>query len=822
MVQKHAASRLHFDFRLELDGVLKSWAVTRGPSLDPNDKRLAVRTEDHPLDYAGFEGSIPRSEYGGGTVMIWDKGIWHPVPGKTPDDLEKGHLHFVLEGKRMKGEWLLVRMKPRKGEKRENWLLRKVDDDFAGGADELVRRELTSVETGRTMQEIGSGAHDDAARQNRKTTSLERRMKAAKPAGATNGAARGPVPGRRSDQNARRSCQGLPAFRKPQLATLADHVPDGPDWLHEIKFDGYRLLVAADGNKVAMYTRSGQDWTAKFRPLGRAIAALDLPSCLIDGEVTAPDKGGNPSFSALQAALKRGNGAQTEADRLEFHAFDLLEAYGKDLASYGNLERKARLAELLAHATPPVRLTDHVIGAGERLFGAMCDAGQEGIISKRANGLYRGHRTRDWLKIKCTRRQEFVIVGWQPSKARGRPFASLLMAQHENGKPIYKGKVGTGFDYGTMAELAGMFEVRSRKTPPLDAPKAETCHARWIRADLVAEVAFSEFTSEGRLRHASFLGLRRDKAPWEVVPEAAVSLEDGGASEADGGLKQVGLTHGERVVFPDSGQTKRDLAQYYSTIASLILPQMARRPVSLVRCPQGRARKCFFQKHDNRGLGEHVHKLEIHEKSGKSQPYLYIDDAEGLLECIQMGTIEFHAWSCHCDFVDRPDRMIFDLDPDEDLEFKEVTRAANDIQEQLAHMGLISFAMLTGGKGIHVLVPLRRGHEWNVHTDFARRFAQALSGAEPQRFTATMAKAKREGKIFIDWYRNQRGATAVVPYFARARTGAPIAAPVTWSELRNMKSAAAFSIDDASTLLERSTGDELAGWGVADQGLPDL
>jgi bifunctional non-homologous end joining protein LigD len=805
VVQKHAARRLHFDFRLEIDGVLKSWAVTRGPSLDPSDKRLAVRTEDHPLAYGGFEGSIPQGEYGSGTVMLWDRGTWRPVPGKSAKDLEKGHLHFILEGERMKGEWLLVRMKPRSGEKRENWLLRKVDDEFAGDADELVRRRLTSVETGRTMQEIAQDKEATHSLKGRKGKRLDATLKEAAShsreiASRKTGRGRGGRP---------------PQFRKPQLATLVDHVPEGSEWFHEIKFDGYRCLVAAAGEDVVIYTRSGQDWTGKFAPLRDAIAELDLPPCLIDGEITAPGKDGNPSFSALQEMLARGHGDQG-GRYLDFHAFDLLELDGEDLAALGNLERKERLAGLLAHAKPPIRLADHVIGAGEKLLEAMCGAHQEGIISKRAGGPYRGRRSRNWLKVKCTRRQEFVIVGWQPSKSKGRPFASLLLAQNEGGALVYKGKVGTGFDSRTLGGLSGKLTARERKTPPLDAPRSETRGARWVKADLVAEVAFTEFTAEGRVRHGSFIALRQDKAAKDVKPERARKVGAGGDPP------DIRISHRERVIFPDAGLTKGDLADYYAAVAPIMLPHLARRPLSLVRCPQGRAKKCFFQKHDSGSFGEHVRHVGIREKSGKTEQYLHVDDAEGVIACVQMGTIEFHAWACHAGDVERPDRMIFDLDPDAGLDFADVKRAARDLQGHLADIGLVSFAMLSGGKGVHVIVPLRTGHEWEAHKDFARRFAEALSMAEPDRFVAAMSKARRKGRIFIDWLRNQRGATAVAPYSARARPGAPVAAPVTWSELADLDTSAAFSITDADKLLKRAASVGLQGWGFADQALPEL
>lgn len=788
IVQKHAATRLHWDFRLEVDGVLKSWAVTKGPSLDPSIKRLAVRTEDHPLSYATFEGTIPKGEYGGGTVMLWDRGTWAPIAGKSAKDLDEGHLHFTLEGERMKGEWMLIRLKPRPGEKRENWLLRKVTDAFAEEGDALVEQALTSVATGRAMAEIAAGKDAD------------------------------PLPSKSPKPKAKRarsrSKAKLPAFRKPQLATLVDAVPAGNGWMHEIKFDGYRALIAAKGEDVRVYTRTGQDWTDRFAPLAAAIAALDLPPSLIDGEIVANDADGNPDFSRLQAILKRGHGAQGAGDALAFHAFDLLEIDGEDLTQLPNVERKERLEALLSGAEPPIHVADHIIGAGEKLLDAMCGAGQEGIIAKAIDAPYAHRRSRNWVKVKCTRRQEFVIAGFKASSARGRPFASLLLAQNEGGDLIYKGNVGTGFDTDTMDDLAARMKPLARKTPPVEVDRSAARGVTWLTPKLLAEIAFAEFTAEGRVRHASFIGLRADKPAKAVRPERAKSPPPP--------APVVAISSRDRVIFPDSGETKGDLADYYAAIAPLMLPFLGNRPVSLVRCPQGRAKKCFFQKHDGGHLGDAVRQVPIREKDGGAEDYLFVADARGILQCVQMGTIEFHAWAARAEAVEAPDRMIFDLDPDEGLGFDDVRKAARDIRKHLADVGLASFAMLSGGKGVHVIAPLTPGHTWEEHKDFARRFAEALSQAEPDRFTATMSKAKRKGRIFIDWLRNQRGSTAVVPYSARAREGAPVAVPVTWDELADIASPAAFGIADAPTLNKRAASRALKGWGFASQALPDL
>ncbi|KQM62161.1 MULTISPECIES: DNA ligase D [unclassified Sphingomonas] len=764
VVQKHDATRLHYDFRLEVDGVLKSWAVTRGPSLDPDQKRLAVRTEDHPLDYAGFEGVIPAGEYGGGTVMLWDEGTWSPVAGKSAKDLDKGHLHFVLAGQRMRGEWLLVRLKPRAREKRENWLLRKVADAQAGGTDTLTATMLTSVTTGRTMEEIAAGKR----------------------------------PRRKPVTKAKR-----PAFVAPQLATLVDAVPTGSDWLHEVKYDGYRILIATGGGGPRLYTRTGLDWTGKFP--GIAEAAQNLPGgLLIDGEVVAL-KNGKPDFSTLQAAIKEGG-------EMRCFAFDLLHDADGDRREEPLVRRKDRLRAVLADADPRIAYSEHVTGSGERLFAAMCTEGYEGIVSKRADAPYRGTRSRGWLKVKCIHRQEFVILGWLPSAAKGRPFRSLLLGVQGKDGLRYVGKVGTGFDAAGMSEIEAALAPLARKTPPVELPAALRRGAKWVTPKLVAEVAFAEFTGDGMVRHASFVGLRGDKAASDVVREMPVAAD---ATPA------VRITSADRVIFPGDRLTKGDLAAYVERVASLLLRTAADRPLSLVRCPQGRGKACFFQKHDAGSFGDAVHAIDIAAKDGKREPYLYVRDAAGLLSCVQMGTIEFHGWGSGIVDVEKPDRMVFDLDPDEGLDFADVKRAAHDLSRHLADLGLASFAMLSGGKGVHVVVPLTPDAGWPVVKDFADRFARALAQAEPDRFTATMAKAKRKGRIFIDWLRNQRGSTAVLPYSARARPGAPVAAPVAWRELDAIDTPARWTIRDADDLLERADSRLLAGWGIADQVLPD-
>jgi bifunctional non-homologous end joining protein LigD len=801
MVQKHDATRLHWDLRLEVDGVMKSWAVTRGPSLNPDDKRLAVQTEDHPISYADFEGTIPEGEYGGGTVMLWDDGWWEPIPGKSAKDLEKGHLHFILHGERMKGEWLLIRLKPRGKERNTNWLLRKIDDEYSGGSDDLVENDVTSVKTGRSMAEIAKGvkAKELASWKKLRTASTSPRRRPGPPSGSDS-------PMQHSGPGLRRGDAKMPEFRDPQLCTLVDSVPTGAGWIHEVKYDGYRALIAIGGGKAKVYTRNGLDWTDKFHAIADAAAKLPVGAALIDGEIVA-FKGGHPDFSTLKDAISN------DGDMTLF-AFDLLELDRENLAKLPQVQRKERLRPLLEGADARLQYAEHIVGEGEKLFEAMCREGYEGIVCKRADAPYAGRRTQAWLKVKCLHRQEFVIVGWTESdKSRG--FRALLLGVHEDGKLRYAGKVGTGFSVETMNDLRARLDRLARKTPTVEAPRAATRRVHWVTPKLVAEIAYTETTPDKVLRHPSFLGLRGDKEAEEVVEEKAKPAPKPKASS-------IKITHPERLIFPDSTVTKGDLATFYEAMAPVALQWIANRPISLVRCPQGRGKHCFFQKHDAGSFGEHVKHVKIREKDGSVEPYLYVDDADGLLQCVQMGTIEFHGWGSSVADVEKPDRLVFDLDPDEGLGFDEVKKSAAEIKAHLAEIGLVSFAMVSGGKGVHVVVPLMPEAEWPAVKDFADRFCQAMAQAEPDRFTATMSKAKRKGKIFLDWLRNQRGATAVMPYTARARAKAPVAVPVTWAELGDLDTPANWHVGDQDELLKRSSSKDLAGWGIARQVLPDL
>jgi bifunctional non-homologous end joining protein LigD len=591
---------------------------------------------------------------------------------------------------------------------------------------------------------------------------------------------------------------------------LVDHVPTGTGWIHEMKYDGYRCLLAIGGGKAKIYTRKGLDWTDKFPEIAEAARRLTAGSALLDGEIVRLGESGSTSFSALQQAISEGGRG------LSLFLFDALEMDGENLAGLSTVERKARLAGLVGPGRPPhILYADHIVGKGEQLFDAMCKAGQEGIISKRADAPYRGARSKSWLKVKCINRQEFVIIGWTPSDAKARGFRSLLLAVHEGKALRYVGKVGTGFSMDTIQKLLARMRPLDTKKAPAEVPRADARGAHWIRPKLVAEIAYAEFTSEGILRHPSFLGLRGDKPAEEVVAEVAQPLPE---SESD----DVKISNPGRLIFPEAGITKGEFADYVRSVAPLMLPFAAHRPLTLVRCPGGRGKKCFFQKHDAGTFGDKVHRIPIEEKKGEVEDYLWVDDQAGLVTLIQMGVIEIHGWGSRVEDVEKPDRIVFDIDPDEGLGFDKVRKAARDIKRHLADIGLTTFPMLTGGKGVHVIVPLKPKAEWPAVKDFAQRFAVALATAEPERFTANLAKASRKGRMFLDYLRNQRGSTAILPYSARAREGGPVAAPIHWEELDAMESGARFTVRDTELLLERAAGRTLQGWGEADQVLPDL
>ncbi len=754
VVQKHAASRLHYDFRLEWNGVLLSWAITKGPSPDPGEKRLAVRTEDHPLDYGDFEGTIPKGEYGGGAVMLWDTGGWVPQDDLA-QGLKDGKLKFTLQGHLMKGGWTLVRMRAKRGEKRENWLLIKERDDYAADqADAFTKDDAVSVVTGRTMQQIV----DDA-------------------------------PAKKPSEPAPDRSRKRPAFMKPQLATLVDAAPEGDEWLHETKFDGYRCLAAIGKGGTRLYTRSGKDWTDRFHALDDAFDPLPCDSALIDGEVMAARINGS-AFSSLQKSLKQGNA-------LVFFAFDLLRVDDEDLRKMPQIDRCERLAQLLSGITSegPLRLSEHIVGSGAEVFANACKAGAEGIISKRIDAPYRSTRNKAWRKVKCTRRQEFIIAGYSPSDKAGRPFASLLLAMRQGDTLRYKGRVGTGFSDAAMAELSQA--MTTRKTPPCEGVPSDVAQgAKWVRADLVAEVKFTEFTADGYVRHGSFLGLREDKPAQDVRLEEP--MEDDDKTTVQG----IRISSADRTVFPQAGCTKGDIARHYARVGERLMDLSGHRPLSLYRCPSGIDGSCFFQKHDSGGMPSELSRFAIEESDGDSAEYLYATRPEALIAAAQIGTIEFHTWGARTDRLERPDRLVFDLDPDEGLHWADVRHAAFDVRDTLSALGLDSGAIATGGKGVHVWLALRRTRGWDTNKLFAKTFAHVMAARDPDRYTATMSKSKRQGRIFIDWLRNERGATAIAPYSLRARPGAPVALPVTWDELKKLGGANEFTMADMTQRLK--------------------
>lgn len=590
-----------------------------------------------------------------------------------------------------------------------------------------------------------------------------------------------------------------------------DTVPAGNRWIHEMKYDGYRILVAVGGEEARAYTRSGLDWSGRFPSVLSEARKLKVRSALLDGEAVIMDAKGRSSFQALQNALK-GNPAS-----IDFYAFDLLELDGEDLTRLPLLERKKKLQEILPAKSPILRYSDHIQGQGEQLLSRFCDAGLEGVISKLADSDYVGARDGSWLKVKCIKRQEFVIVGWTPSD-KDRAFRSLILGVHDGGKLRFAGKVGTGFDTAEMARLMKTMAPLEQKAATVEAPRAEVRGAHWLRPKLVAEIAYTEMTNEGTLRHPSYLGLREDKKPEAVALERAQRT----ATLPPPATSTIAISNRGRVIYPESNITKGQLADYYDDVAAIMLPWAGSRPISLVRCPQGRAKKCFFQKHDAGSFGEKVHHVGITEKNGHEEPYLYVDDAEGLMTCVQMGTIEFHGWGARIEDVEKADRLVFDLDPDEGLDFEAVRAAAFQFRDILRSLGLTTFPMLTGGKGVHVIAPLTPRAEWPEVKAFASGLAQAVAQTDPSHFTAVLSKAKRKGRIFVDYLRNQRGATAIMPYSARSRPGAPVAAPMTWAEMKTIDAPSHFHVGDAGELKKRAASKSLAGWGRADQLLPNL
>jgi bifunctional non-homologous end joining protein LigD len=794
IIQKHDATRLHYDFRLELDGVLLSWAVTRGPSLNPADKRLAVHVEDHPVAYGGFEGVIP-SGYGAGTVMLWDRGEWAPQ-GDPHAMLKKGNFKFVLMGERLKGGFALIRMKPRPGEKskHENWLLIKERDPWADDSFVATEEWETSIKTGRDLARIAAKGEAYKRGKTYKATA----MKQTKREAARTSAAKKPRPKARSAARRAAPRHATPKFVAPQLATLDTAPPEGDGWLHEVKFDGYRIITVIKGGKVQLWTRNQKNWTHKYQRIADDLAKLKLTDAVLDGELVALNATGKESFSMMSAA------AEDESVPLVYYLFDLLNLEGEDLTDLPLIERKARLEKLLKKAPKGIRYSSHIDGDGGKVIASACRLDMEGVISKRADAPYTSGRGLGWIKSKCIGSDEFVIGGYRLSDKSGRAFRSLLLGEFKGGKLVYCGRVGTGFNDELFQTLTPRLEKLTRKTSPFaDEPPEARRNAVWVQPRIVAQIAYLETTPDGHLRHPSFLGLREDKPAKEVkvaksaparVRAAAKTTRAKPAKSGESNDLGVRLTSPDKVLWPEAGITKHDLAEYYAKHAKLILPHLKDRPLSLVRCPEGREGECFFQKHTNPSTPDVIETVPIREKDGSTAQYLVVRTKEALIATAQIGAMELHVWGSRADKIENPERLVFDLDPDEGLDFADVRSAAAEVRDVLDSLGLKSFALLTGGKGVHVIAPIARRNDWTEVKAFCHGLAGKLAAASPRRYVATMAKKKRTGRIFIDYLRNERGSTAIVPYSLRRRPNAPVATPVTWQELKTIKSADAFTL----------------------------
>ena len=777
VVQKHAASRLHYDLRLQIGDVLKSWAVTKGPSLDTTVRRLAVHVEEHPIEYADFEGTIPEGQYGAGSVIVWDRGTWAPM-GDPEAGFARGNLKFRLAGEKLRGGWALVRVKD-KEETGKSWLLVKEYDDYARPESQydILKEQPDSVATGRSIEEISA-----AAKPRKKPRPAKVKLS------MLTGVHKGSLPNR------------VP----PQLATARDSPPDGDDWLHEIKFDGYRTAARIDNGDVRLLTRNGLDWTERYGLLADAIAKLRCKQAMIDGEVIVQGDNGVSSFTALQQTLSEG-----ATERLIFYAFDLMHLDGYDLTDVPLVDRKRALAGLLAPAIDQhsqIQLSEHVVGRGPEFLEQASRMTLEGVVSKRTNATYSPRRTQTWTKTKCVNSDEFVIVGYTVSEAAGG-LAALHLAEPRGDGLKYAGKVGTGFSQSEQQQLAARLEAIAAKKPAVTIPKRQVRIAgKWVAPTLVAEIEYSTRTADGILRHPVYKGLRADK-PYLAAVKTESTPRKRYVTEAD--LASIWVTNPDRVMF--GGPSKLELALYYARVGDWMLPELMHRPVSLVRCTTGDESDNFYQRHKSQGMPAPIKTIRLRdEDSRKKADYLYIDAARGLLSLAQFGAVEFHTWGCHVEKPERPDRFIVDLDPGDDLRWREVVKAALDIREQLVELGLVPFVKTTGGKGLHIVVPIVRRHTWASLRGFSESFAKYLSGKSPDRYTSSVSKRSRRGRIFIDYMRNFRGSTAVAAYSLRARQGAPVSMPLGWSELTDVEDPHEYNYATAPTVLSEREVDPWA------------